>query len=139
MDLQKITRGISSLRQRIEKKQAAIDKDEEKLAQKLRALSDVCKPICEMAAREYNLSSSSLLIVIDNLRLSFHTKEGVLGFNLSTRLSWLGGHEPDEDCDFDEINRVSSRLRPILNKELEKAGMPLFFGNISVPNGYYPK
>jgi len=134
----KLLKGVRSAAKQYNKRAAAADNALADLQKKVRAMIDTCKPHCLRAVEEYNRTTSlPLRIVPEKMRLYFSAKKDQV--SLEVRLRYPSGREPDEEFDFDDVKRIASALRPLVNHEFSRARIPFTFGSITVPTGYYTK
>jgi len=118
------------------KKSAEVQRITNQLREKLRKIDIICRPVCLKAVDKYNSSGTSLQIIPIGLGIAIDFENKIL---LSVRLNYPTGQEPDESLNFDDIGRVESALRRILEEELKVAGIPLTLGEFTVPTDYYGK
>jgi len=89
-----------------------------------------------MAVRKYN-GTKLLRIVPDDMEPYFDFESKTL--SLKIRLRSADGREPDEEFYHDEVETITSVLKPILDKKFLEADIPLTLGHLSVPHHYYMK
>lgn len=90
---------------------------------------------CDKGIEAFNKDAS--MKVQKGFKISFDTEKRKI--NLSIRLRWPSGLEPDEDFDFDDRNDIREGLAKLVDAELEAEGIAFTLGEISVPTDYYPK
>ncbi|MDD5165634.1 MAG: hypothetical protein PHG25_03850 [Candidatus Pacebacteria bacterium] len=94
-------------------------------------------PLCEKVIEEHN--SSSICKIQKSFRIVFSGKDR--SFILHVRIDKRDGRELDEDfMGLDDPEELyGSKLRPIMERELLAANLPLVFGGINVPSHYFCK
>lgn len=136
MDFDQALQEIQNLHSSLQRKLDAATKAELKLRAKVGTVTDVCTPICANAAEEYN-RTTHLHIMPSSIRIGIAASAKKI--DMSVRLQYAGGHEPDEDLSDADFSELVSGFRNILDDKLRVAGIPLSMGTLFIPPCYYPK
>ncbi len=120
----------------VERKEKALEKSKALLDKRSVVLLQDCKKCFDEAVTKYNATENPYKI--------FDAKIGInLGEHVvfaGVRLDCSGSNcEPDEFFDADDHEKILSVLKPLVDEELKKQGIPFTFDSFHVPNCYNPK
>lgn len=136
VDFVKIFANIERLRRILNRQQAIIQKIRLELEKEVKKLDTACMPSCVEAVNEYNSLRTRLFILREFITSFDLTKNKIY---LSVQLAYQNKNEPYEDLETDDVKKIESALRPILDKKLKRKNIPLSFGKLVVPTSYYGK
>lgn len=129
--------NVSQTLAEIEKLETSLASTERKINDRVTSLLEVCRRPCIQAAEEYSFSHS-YKILSDDVRIGF-SLEPPYQICLRVQLKTKTGYEPDEQLSFEDVQKITKELKPILDKKLEEAGLPFVLGRLEVPTHYYIK
>ncbi len=123
----------------VQRKEKALIKAKSILEERMKTLIQDCQRCFDVAVERYNAAESSYKI--------FDQKIGVLldrgTVSAFFRLGFNDGlgrrREPDESFSDEDHEMALAVLKPFVDEELKKQGIPFTFRSFSVPIDYYPK
>lgn len=121
----------------VERKEKSLEKAKALLSKRSAGLIEDCKKCFDEAVLKYNQDKQNLYEIFD-ARIGINLESGMVSANLKLRYS-VDSREPDEFFDSRDHIAILSVLKPLVDEELKKQGIPLTFGSFHVPNHYYPK
>lgn len=121
----------------VERKEKSLKKAKELLSKRSAGLIEDSKKCFDEAVLRYNQNKQGLYEIF-NANISIDLECNTLSANLKLRFSVDSG-EPDEFFDSKDHLSILSALKPLVDEELKKQGIPLTFDSFWVPNHYYPK
>lgn len=123
----------------VKRKEKALEKAKETLRKRMATLMQDCEKCFDAVVVRYNTTENSLKIF--DQKISILLERGTVSAGI--RLGYVDGrggrNEPDEFFDEKDHERILSVLKPLVDEELKKQGIPLTFHSFSVPVDYYPK
>ncbi len=136
IDFVQIFEDLDRIQAKIDRITAKKKRVEQFRSDKLKLLYDACMPVCLKAVEAYN-KDRSLKIMPDRVEISFGRDNATLSF--SVRMRYPTGVEPDEEFDHNDSDKLQSELKPLVDKELQEALIPLVFDKVGLPIHYYSK
>lgn len=121
----------------VQRKQKSLEKANKLSEKRTAVLKQDCKKCFDEAVSKYNQDMQAPYIIF-NTSIGIFLEKSTVSAEFELRYS-EGGSEPDECFDKEDYEKIMSFLKPLVDEELKKQGIPFTFSSFRVPNYYYPK